>query len=370
MKIIISGFFGHSNLGDDLLLDLTISLFSKGNELYIINPGSDLKENDLLSDNIKILRLSKKCLFKYNFDCIIYSGGGLFPSLHYPLRAFLGYTKSFLCVKRVIVLGCGIVPKKGIFSNFFFKLFLKSCSDVSVRDNVSKLYAERLLKKTISNIGDLYFSKKLVESENRRENKTCLICLCQPLIELELNDSRKKEKYDLFIERVNEIVSYIKSKGYSLTFLLFSKKYDRMLIDNLVMGGLDQSFSVVQEGKDFALGEIDSYMQQYELALCMRFHSHVLCIRNNIPFISICYDYKSSSLLEESGLRNVSVDFGIRTEQYFGRVIDLDVEKLKENFDYVVEHKSELIEKMKLFSASKYQITNGYINMIKTKYNM
>lgn len=370
MEIILSGYFGYSNLGDDLLLYQAIELFSTGNNLYIINPGPNIIETKYLrSKNVSILNIDRYMLLNKRYDFLIYSGGGLFPTLSYNIKNLLSNLRLSILVKHSIILGCGIVPKKGFFSNLYFKLFLLSCMDISVRDTVSKKYVDKLMNRSIENIGDLYFSRKQNELNKVSDNKNCLVCLCQPLIEKEMNDRILFRKYEIFLSGILDILYYFQEKGYKLTFMLFSKKYDSILIDNLIKIGLSPDISIIQEGVDFELSNVDSYISQYDIAFCMRYHSHVLCIRNNIPFVSICYDYKSLSLLDECNIRDVSVDFGIRVKQYFGKNIELNIPILKSKIDYVIAHQQELKNKMKMFSQLKFDTTNRYINRIKKRYS-
>lgn len=146
-KVLISGYIGFQNFGDDVLLAvLTKHLKEKNCEItaFSSNPQDTMENFSIKVVPYKnIFAILKEIL---NTDILISGGGNLIQNetstlslLYYCFIIIL----SKLLFKKVIVFSQGIGPIYGKFQNFIAKLALR-CSDmITVRD----IYSQRILSK-------------------------------------------------------------------------------------------------------------------------------------------------------------------------------------------------------------------------------
>lgn len=353
-KCLLLGYFGHRNLGDDLLYEEAMLKLPEEYEIMTLGCGEHLKEIAVR----KITRLpSLKSLIFTPPHLTIFNGGGVFPAKQYPLGTLLKHLIIWMVSKKMIINGVGIVPKKGYWNNFRFNLFLHMLHYISVRDDVSKQYAESLIgKRRCVNCHDLYFGKTLSSVSKKREG--VLVCLANPFSKNEKENFYVNSRYLKLVAQVQELLLVMKLKYGQLTFMPFFLGSDEIFIQDVCQHpSLNQS-KVITPYVDFQLKDVDTIFCQYEIGVCMRFHSFVLSVRNVLPFVGICYDHKSESLLAEMGLADVGVRYGIRNSQFFGIEQDIDKDRLCECFQYVVQNERSIVETLNQFRQKYHQQVN------------
>ena len=153
-NLLLLGFFGHKNLGDDLLLLQALQKIPAEYALFIIWPRNATAE---ASKFLTIRHFTPvydwKEALRTRYAALIYSGGGLFPSLSFGWRQLLRHVELSLTSKKRILNGVGIVPKT---KRFWFDLFLRTFDYVSVRDELSQTFVSKIYPDVI-NCGDLYW---------------------------------------------------------------------------------------------------------------------------------------------------------------------------------------------------------------------
>lgn len=355
-KILLRGYFGHRNLGDDLLFLEALDKCPQQYKLYALGDEEALKEFQHRRPFTVIGK--KREIFSHHFLATLFFGGGQFPNRKYSFREYLSMRLSFVTSNIVVMNGLGIVPKIGSKSNFWFKRMLNSVDHISVRDDISLEYVKGLgVRKEIHNCGDLYWGSSTPEASFERRNVSSrtnlLICLGEPFSPLELQEDSYSTRYDAFVGVLQDAIAYLIGKGYRPTFVPFFDGSDSKIIDNICSDPRIKDPTILAAGRDFELSQIDEIFRSAGLGICMRFHSKVLAIKNELPFVGICYDFKSVSLLQESNLTDVGLKYGIRESQFFGEEFDISFEQMKETIDYVTSHAEQLRMKMPVFSEGK-----------------
>ena len=349
-NILLCGFFGHNNLGDDLLL-LESLLKIPDNYNIFIKASSSTKDklNEYLKYRDFKLILNYRELYSRSYEYLIYGGGGLFPNIKYGLNNFLYFLLLRLRCKKIVVNGCGIVPKP---SSIFFKLFIKQLYYCSVRDNISANFVKRI-RKDVENCGDLYWGNDKHFTNTYNSEKKCIVCLANPFSEKEILTPHFRERYNLFLKNICEVICAIKSKGFVIEYLPFYEDYDNKLISDIQII-INSKDKILQRNIDYNIKDIDRIISRYQLGLCMRFHSILLAVKNNLPIVAINYDYKSESLLHEAGLEKFGTRFGVRNNQFFGKEIDLDMNSLYNSLIYATTEKDEYRAKASNFFYKKH----------------
>ena len=357
-NILLYGYFGHNNLGDDLLLLEALHKLPKIYHIYILssNSGTIKSLNSFRKYRNFTVVSGRKEIWKYHYKALIYSGGGLFPSKNFSVKDLRMSILQRLTAEHVIINGCGIVPKQ---PSFWYKLFLKTLSYCSVRDEVSRSYVESLGQKAI-NCGDLYWGNVSDTTNVPRDDRTFLICLANPFSKDELMQERIRRRYELLISQLVTFIAMVKRKGYVVHYLPFFQGSDELFIAD-IQNKLNSTDLVLRRNVDYDLEQVDCLFAAHGAGLCMRFHSILLAVKNRMPMIAINYDYKSESLLQEIGLNDLGIRYGIRNSQFFGEEIDLDLPALYAAFDKMYSLREEYAVKVtEFYNLRKNSVCENY----------
>lgn len=360
-KCLLCGFFGYHNLGDDLLLKEALKNIPNDYEIYMLNPGQYI--TNVTERKIQIVT-SIFHLINKRIDLTIFNGGGIFPSIQYTFKSLIKSYIIHLISHKMIINGIGIVPKKGFLNNLRFSVFLNFCSYISVRDEISRKYVNKLLKnKQCINCHDLYFGKELINNPSNCRNGV-LVCLANPFNKTELQEFHFQERYKKLVLSIQNILLLLKRKYGELTFMPFYLGSDELFINDVISLDLLKNSKIIVPYKDFKLNEVDDIFANYKMGLCMRFHSFVLSIRNNLPFLGICYDYKSESLLQEIGLQEIGLRYGVRDSQFFGEERDLNDKELLCKLNYLENNYLNILDKLdNVRMELNKEVKNNYENI-------
>lgn len=208
------------------------------------------------------------------------------------------------------------------------------------------------------NCHDLYFAKGLDSLKGNRNG--VLVCMANPFTKQEMQETHYITRYEALIQTIQSLLKRMKADFEKITFMPFFLGSDEKIISDIMQDGELSDSNVLTPYKDFTLDEVDSIFASYKIGLCMRFHSFVLATRNALPFVGICYDYKSESLLNEMDLSNVGLRYGIRSSQFFGCENDIEFDDLNHIYEYVRNNLSYIENKLNYygFAFHKDVLTN------------
>ncbi len=152
-KILLRGFFGYNNLGDDLLFKQALEKYPKDMKLFVCWPKNAKDELQYFQKYRYFTPIfSTKEMIRHYYDAVIWSGGGLFPVRVFSWKELIHLLPYRLCSKKVILNGLGIVEKP---NRKWFDCFLRMTDYCSVRDNKSLEFVSPVINAT--NCGDLYW---------------------------------------------------------------------------------------------------------------------------------------------------------------------------------------------------------------------
>lgn len=359
-KILIYGYFGHKNLGDDLLFCEALKKIPSKYKIYVnaeSKVASNLDEYRHIRD-FYVINGRKKILSRF-YDMLIYCGGGLFPYRNYTYKSlFYWLTETATCKKKIFN-GLGIVPKP---KSPAFAILLKCLSWCSVRDNVSLEFCKKYRSQVV-NCGDLYFGNENHYTSHPQNMKRCIVSVAYPFYSNEINLPKVQKRYRTLVENIAKAIAQIKENGYEIEYLPFFIGRDEPMIAD-IQKILKSNDKVLKRGYDYTLDKIDCLFGSYNLALSMRFHSILLAVKNAVPVISISYDHKSEDLLKEAGLIKYSTRYGIAKNRCFGIEQDLDMEQLRKSINDVILNQNTIMDKQIKFYKIKYeQVIANYKNI-------
>ncbi len=278
-KIIVLGYYGFHNMGDDLLESSIRNMFI-GQDLTFSSPDR--------IDNIS------------SYQVVIVGGGDLFND--YFSHSILRLLSKFDGYK--IALGVGVSYEQ-IINNKFIHVF----DDILIRNRTDLIPISRIIgSKNTHFVPDLVFSLPLSPYlPDKNKNRVGVF----PIGSLLKTPSMMFSLLTL----LNKIISL----GYKLDLIPMdynpdSTDYDIPIID-YIYKVFHHTKAVTKYGQ-LSQEEFISNVSHCNYAICFRFHSHVMATRFNIPFISFPITRKNKNFYNELELGecynidiNRSIDF-------------------------------------------------------------
>lgn len=350
-KVVISGFYGFHNIGDEAILKTLIQQLKKMNpstEIVVLSHTPKetaalygvkaIKRNDLLSVFLAI----KQC------DVLLSGGGSLLQddtsarSIHYYLSIL---RMGIWLKKRVYLISNGIGPlireknKKRVAS------VLNRVEHITVRDfNSEKLLVDiGVQPEKISVSADMVIG---MEMEPQATGKRLIekLQLIHPerkkiAIAIRHKDFKQAEKLDQLVNLANQL-----SKTYSVIFVPFYYDDDMTIHVELSPKTYENVYFINQR---YSAEEVLSLLQNMDILMGSRLHSLIFSLVAQVPFIGISYDPKIENFMEMIDMQPVC------SMKDFDALGLLDsVRALDESYDAALQHvilsKKQLKERLKV----------------------
>ena len=281
------GYYGRSNIGDDLMLKVLYKnassyVFLQGESLYNFIPYD---KQIILSSNPlnKLFQKIYKLLFLKVKGCneVVFGGGTQFSSnskLFTQLDIFI-----FVLICRILnvkvsaqSIGIGALSRQ----NSLIIWSLRMMTAIQVRDQTSskKLSALKIKHQTVK---DLVYQLNL--TPKKLERKYTLITATGPV--LKLNDSYTKNFY-AFLE------TYISKDDRDLIYCVFQKGEDEYLYE--ILKRKYPSLKMIEIGT--SIESISTIYSKSKQVVGMRYHSLILADIFALPFKGFSYDDKVKDL--------------------------------------------------------------------------
>lgn len=318
-KVVISGYYGADNFGDEAILATLIQRLKKFNaEITVLSTNPDKTARTHQVNAIKSFDLNRVNKALSQCDVLISGGGSLLQDATSIKSLFYYLWVIFMAQfykKQVIIFAQGIGPINNKIGKFFTKNLLKKCRWVSVRDDKSLFLLRSWGIKT-----DL---------------------VCDPLYDLELTGSTPENRVGiqlrsfktltekLLITLANRVAIDFPDKEIEIysfqdcNDLEVCKHFETLLLS--VNPNLKTS---IISGK--TPNEIIKLMASLEYMIAMRFHAVLIALKYGIKTLAINYDYKVESIANEACIPALSM---LATEDYgymFNRLKNLDHRALLE----------------------------------------
>jgi polysaccharide pyruvyl transferase WcaK-like protein/glycosyltransferase involved in cell wall biosynthesis len=339
-NVVLQGWYGEENLGDDLLLlkilekmpdDVNLTILGRVDGLLKLLPDQPQLKFEMRGRFFKRL---KRVMFNH---CIVLGGGGLFPLRKRSVVWYLDLILAVLLGKKIVILGIGINPHKFGIEKRVWSFLAKRAVYVSVRDKNSHAFLAECVKENavIEFHQDLVFSGpiKLTTPRfglfNQIEKPYALICPAwfPGIFESDPdNGVRLKRLSDEFVDAIKTL----SQKGLRPIFVSFFPRDDRQIIQAINSTEGFGGIPVLEYQKDFSISDVAGIFEGADFCLCMRFHSIVLAAQARCNFAAICYDFKSTSLLESLGLKSAGINYGVGADICFLKNEDLKAGELSQ----------------------------------------
>jgi len=386
MKILIKGFFGKNNIGDEAILDSMVSSLKSKlpfSEIVVFsgNPKFIAKKYNVRSISYN-WRKSYRAIIRemVNADIFILGGGGLFPN-DTPVKIFRSLLflliAKMLGTQKIIIYSVGIDPIRYHLSRSLMMIFFNNFVDeISTRDAES---AEELKKSGIEHINIYADSAFLLPTDDDKAQELLnsveisskdiyvSVALAKPW-----NIGKEKNqvaRYEDFLEGCvwifNEFMK--EHRDIHLLFIPFFYPGDKEMAE-IIRGRLEKSTHIHLVDVCNQPRVAKALIKNSSLLIGMRFHSIVFAVSAAVPVAAISYGPKSDSLLRRSDINKYSVRLGIRKNEFFKSTEDVDFKEFFYKINEVWENKEAIKKKLKrnlnLIEKNMYSIGDVIENTI------
>ncbi|MCX7845124.1 MAG: polysaccharide pyruvyl transferase CsaB [Dictyoglomaceae bacterium] len=280
-KILLFGYYGEGNLGDELILENLKKNLEKKFYLGVLTPNKDYYKDLVSFHKFKFSEILRGIDWA---DTVIGGGGGIFQDKT-SFKSFLYYLSilwlSFLKRKKIYLLGQSFSPFRFNISRYLLKISLLICEEIYTRDKFSLnfLINMGIPKNKLFLIPDITF---LTEFPQRDTNKSYVGINFRPWRGFNLNS-------------LEEFLKVLK-KSEKLIFFSFQDSLDLEFFNKLS--------SEIKEGIEIISYNNKNFITKFyscKYFIGMRLHSLILASILGIPFLGISYDEKIEAYLEDLG---------------------------------------------------------------------
>jgi polysaccharide pyruvyl transferase CsaB len=342
VKIMISGYYGFNNFGDEAILKSMVRAFKeKIPQIKILvlsqNPLKTSQTYQVKAINRLHLISILNCLRDTNL--FISGGGGLLQDSTGKGWSILYYLGLILGAKiirvPVMIYAQGIGPVNQPVNKKLMRWILNKVDLITVRDNFSKELLENLgvAKPSIYVNSDPSFllNKKDIKCilENYPHIQELMNSDNRPIIGVSVREY-KGNRSDLKI-MFAQLADYLIEK-YKVKIVFLPFKFD----DDVQVS--EEILSLMKNQADILKiklepEELISILSQLSLMIGVRLHSIIFSSMANLPFIAFKYDPKIKNFVAELGLSELLLELD-----------NVSLEKIQEKIEYIRENKDRIKE--------------------------
>ncbi|RKQ36416.1 polysaccharide pyruvyl transferase family protein [Kocuria tytonis] len=340
--VILSGFYGAGNLGDELILQ------SISSALQAADPAVDVvvaAENPYKVEVEHGLQAFKRSdLFEaahqlHTADAVVVGGGGLWHDLTFQRAGGLTSLVSGVAMSiagfgnlpmmgRVLgipyhVIGLGAGPLEDPDAQAMVKFLAEQTESILLRDPESQEVVERagVPAQRLSTAPDVVYAVDLPSSHPQG----ALVDRLQ-----ELKDSGHRlvgvnlRRWSLF--PMDQVLASVEKTLNSLAAaekiavvclpMQAGTSHDRQILQQLAKG-LSPNIPVVQVPDPLGLSALDFCLSELDLLVTMRLHAALLAHRRHVPTVGLVYDSKVRRHFEEVGREHLALPLDVSWEQLF-----------------------------------------------------
>jgi polysaccharide pyruvyl transferase CsaB len=352
--VLLLGWYGYNNLGDELLFDIiTSDLLKKCNKIYYpCNPlNFCCKENNVLKplrlrgrlQFLKLLLVLLKC------DLVVLGGGTYLRDIisRKILRSklYIIYIAQKL-KKTTIIWGGGIGPFYFNKNSKLLKSVLSNFDHVLLRDNNSSLLFKKITGLSCCTAPDpvyhLYHSipSNFKSSGHHDDTLTLGLSLREWGSDLGGHD---KVQYKKFINSLRIFISKLNDE-YNLKikcFIFQNSKGDIMSSDKTVYVNIFETSEILNVEYIYFKNDTSLFLESISSLNCiigMRLHSIVLASFFHIPILGISYDIKVKSLMKDLNIDNCCFEYSNINSSILSNKFNLI---FKQNYSDIIRKKIE-----------------------------
>lgn len=316
-KIVISGYYGFNNSGDEAILTSLISSIKKIGEkngekikVTVLSSNPEFTEKrhaHKLNKDGEILfrsvhRFNPIALIREISSCnILISGGGSLLQDKTSIRSIIYYVMvkklALFFGKKVFVYANGVGPLNKDFSRKIVKSVFNKLDCATLRDEKSYKLMKQIgvTNKNMTVSADPVFSLNALDA-----NKTLEIIKKIGLTEDEeyiTISVRNWENRESFVEFFSFLLNHIGEK-YSKKIVFLNMHFPRDIkTSEMIAKKLRMSYTIIKE--DLSPEEIMAVISRGRYCISMRLHGLIFAARMKVPALAFSYDPKIEAFCQE-----------------------------------------------------------------------
>ena len=344
MKVVLSGYYGFDNVGDEAILYSIIQALREVEpsiDITVLSNQPEKTEKTYGVQAVNRWKIKEVAKVMKQSDGLI-SGGGSLLQDETGGRSVIYYTGVMMIArflrKPFFVYAQGMGPLNQTFNQTLTKLAIQRAAKITVRDIESKQLLERIgVKKEISLVpdpvlgidgGDL--KSGWLEQEN----------LEKPFISVSVRDWPSEQP---FKERLAQTLDELTNRGYRIVFIPMHGEHDQISSEDVAK--LMKEEAIIAPF-DASIEEKIAIIRSSHLLIGMRLHALIFATVVHTPFVALSYDPKIDSFASI-----VEQPVGGHVEQNWSKE---DLLKIVE--EQLAQH-AEAREKLTLYEAKAKKLT-------------
>ncbi len=294
MKVLLSGYYGYNNVGDEAILKSIITaLREEKPDIEIVVLSNDIEYTKKTYNVDAINRWSLKDIAKSlkNSNGLISGGGSLLQDVtsKKTVKYYVGIMALCKFLKKpYFIYSQGIGPINDKLNQKITQKYLQSASYITLRDEESKSFVKSIgVTKDIDIVPDPVMGYELDIFENEVVNS-----YGDNYVSISVRDW-DNAKTD-FLEKIKNACDDLVDKGYKVVFIPMHGKHDYKTSKSLVdkMRNECEIFPY-----DSSIDDKILCIKKSKLMIGMRLHALIFAATVNTPMIGISYDPKIDAFL-------------------------------------------------------------------------
>ncbi len=354
-KVLLAGYYGFGNLGDEAILEMFLKYFNEsGNidEIVVLSGNPVETTSNYGVKAIKRFNLIAIITGILKTDALVFGGGSLLQDVT-SKKSILYYLFLIKIAvffnKKVLLLSQGIGPIVHESNLRAASKLLNKAEIITVRDSNS---AEVLKKMGVASEKIEFSADPVIDIEFNHEDSVESINIDKP----ETKDKTKicfilrNWKEVKVIEQISFVVEKLYEQGIECTFICFHYSMDIELLEQLEKRLGNKAIFIKNR---LTTKKALNIISNSDLAIGVRLHSLILAAAVKTPFIALSYDPKIDYFLEcfdldsFTDMNNVKmidanallteIDYKLNNIDKEKKSLEIGVEKLKKTIDVNID---------------------------------
>jgi polysaccharide pyruvyl transferase CsaB len=359
-KIVIAGYFGAGNLGDESILAAELDALKKNYSITVLSINPNISKA-LPSLNIERLPSLKnpaelKAFIKTisRNDALLLGGGGFIANKLQPLSLYYWLfliSCAKLLRKRVFLFSIGCGPFRSGISVALAKIVLNRVNVILPRDQISANLIQEITGESnkIVQTADITFllnakiknDPSLIDIVKKNPRPFVLFAMCSRFHEPKIWHGKTYDvKFQQYVQAISDLADFVvETLGGTPIFFPFFNNDLRFYAYVLQKMRFAKHVRFVPYTLD--VDAVLSLFHNCDFVIGSRYHSIVFSILAEVPILPIVYHHKSYSLAKQVGLETLEIGDNIEWPER-----SIDTERAKEIILRILRNKENIVKQM------------------------
>ena len=285
-RILLCGYYGENNLGDDALLEVLIKQLPQRWQPLITAHDASAVQTIVPHGKVVNRRSLQSVLKSISHVEVVVLGGGSLLQDSTSFRSLVYYIILIVVArikrKPVLVWGQGLGPLRHVWSRFLVGRVLNTAASITWRDSASMQLAKRIGVKTSMSVAP---DPVWTHRTNKYQGGGNIVLCWRPTGLL------TPKGWSLLLQAVDQLSD---DKGKSVTWFAFHANQDVNLLRTLSQKGLvpksleAKSSTIIAKNIEHA----QDIFRDASLVVAMRLHAFILSTVSQCPTVALSYDPK------------------------------------------------------------------------------